>query len=82
MEPMIVEEDCISCSECININPNIFAYNDSGKAFIKNAKGGPYRDIVKAAERCGGSCIKPGTPLDPAEKDVDKWVARAQKYNE
>ena len=78
--PWIDRNECTSCDECVNINPSIFAYDDEKKAFIKDPKGGPYKDIVRSAEKCTGQCIHPGTPHDPNEKDVAKWVKRAEKY--
>lgn len=79
--PWIESAMCTSCDECIRINNRIFAYNENKQAFVKNAKGGPYRDLVKAAEKCTAQVIHPGLPLDPSEKDLDKLVKRAAKYN-
>jgi pyruvate-ferredoxin/flavodoxin oxidoreductase len=81
-EPAWIEQSlCTSCDECISINPKIFAYDGSKKAFVKDAKGGPFKDIVRAAEKCTGQCIHPGSPADPSEKDLDKLLKRAAKYN-
>ncbi len=80
-EPVWVETpECTACDECIGINPSIFAYNDQKQAIILDPKGGPFRDVVKAAEKCTAGCIHPGTPWNPGEKDVDKLLKRAQKY--
>ena len=80
-EPVWIESpECTACDECLNINPKIFAYNAQKQAMVVDPKGGPYKDIVKAAEKCTAGCIHPGTPFNPAEKDVDKLVARAAKY--
>ncbi len=81
MAPWIDTADCTSCDECIDINPQIFAYDENDKAFIKDAGAGPYRDLVKAAERCTAQVIHPGLPRDRGEKDVEKWIRRAEKYN-
>ena len=54
MSPWLDTDDCTSCDECIKINPNIFAYNEDKKAFIHNPHGGPYQDLVKAAEEMYG----------------------------
>ncbi|MDH4247533.1 MAG: ferredoxin, partial [Deltaproteobacteria bacterium] len=78
--PWIDERVCTSCDDCITINKNIFAYNGNKKAYIKNAQGGPYKDIVKAAEKCSTGAIHPGMPLDRGEKDVDKWIKRAEAF--
>jgi pyruvate-ferredoxin/flavodoxin oxidoreductase len=81
-EPAWIEQsECTSCDECIAINSNIFEYDGDKKAFVKNPKGGPFKDIVRAAEKCTGQCIHPGTPADPGEPDIEKLLKRAEKYN-
>ncbi|MGB5260160.1 MAG: 2-oxoacid:acceptor oxidoreductase family protein, partial [Gammaproteobacteria bacterium] len=72
--------ECDACGECIKINPKIFAYNDQKQAVVINPKSGPYKDIVRAAEKCTVSCIHPGTPFNPDEKDVAKLIKRAEKF--
>ena len=72
---------CTSCDECTRLNPRLFAYNENKQAFIKDPKGGPYRDLVKAAEKCTVQIIHPGMPQDPKEKDSEKLMKRAAKYN-
>ena len=64
-----------------NINPKIFAYDGHHHAYIKDPKGGPYKDLVRAAEKCTAQVIHPGTPADPNEKDAAKLLLRAAKYN-
>jgi pyruvate-ferredoxin/flavodoxin oxidoreductase len=59
----------------------MFAYNDQKKAIIKDPKGGPYRDLVKAAEKCTARVIHPGLPADRSEKDIEKWIQRGKKFN-
>jgi pyruvate-ferredoxin/flavodoxin oxidoreductase len=81
MAPWIDTEECTACDECIIINPDIFAYNDDKKAYIKSAEAGPYRDIVKSAEKCTAAVIHPGLPRDRSSKDVNKWIKRGQKFN-
>jgi pyruvate-ferredoxin/flavodoxin oxidoreductase len=81
MAPWIDTEQCTSCDECIKLNAKIFAYNEDKKAFIKDPAGGPYKDLVRAAERCTARVIHPGQPKDRSEKDIEKWIARAEKYN-
>ena len=36
--------------------------------------------LVQAAEKCPVAAIHPGTPLNPKEKDLDKWLKRAQAF--
>jgi len=78
--PWIESNECTTCDDCTTINRSIFAYDDSELAYIKDPRGGPYRDIVKAAEKCPSDIIHPGKPLNPKEKDLDKWIKRATKY--
>ena len=80
-EPVWIDTpECETCDECTKINSRIFVYNDDKKATVANPRGGPYRDIVRAAEKCTAGCIHPGTPFNPAEKDLEKLVKRAEKY--
>ncbi len=79
--PWIDSSMCSSCDECININPEIFAYDAQRHAYIKNPAGGPYKDLVRAAEKCTSQVIHPGTPLNPKEKDAAALLRRAAKYN-
>ncbi len=81
MAPWIDTEECTACDECILINPQVFAYNDDKKAYIKNADAGPYRDLVKSAEKCTAGVIHPGLPRDRSDKDIGKWIKRGQKFN-
>ena len=53
---------------------------DSGQAYVVDARAGTYKDIVRAAEKCTAGVIHPGTPFNPNEKDLDKLVRRAEKY--
>ncbi len=79
--PWIESANCTSCDECIGINRKIFAYDEHKHAYVKDPKGGPYKDLVRAAEKCTAQIIHPGTPADPNEKDADKLLKRAAKYN-
>jgi pyruvate-ferredoxin/flavodoxin oxidoreductase len=81
MAPWIETELCTSCDECTKLNSNIFAYNNDKKAFIKNAEGGSYMDLVKAAEKCTAGVIHPGLPTDRTFADAEKWIKRGEKFN-
>ncbi|MEH6627257.1 MAG: 2-oxoacid:acceptor oxidoreductase family protein [Motiliproteus sp.] len=81
MAPWIDTEECTACDECTNLNSSIFAYNDRQKAYIKNPLGGPYKDMVKAAEKCTARIIHPGLPKDHTDKDIGKWIKRGEKFN-
>ncbi|MCW8891482.1 MAG: 2-oxoacid:acceptor oxidoreductase family protein, partial [Sedimenticola sp.] len=80
-EPVWIETpECTTCDECVEIAPGIFEYNDDKMAVVVNPKGGTFKDIVKAAEKCTAGCLHPGTPWDQNEKDLDKLIKRAAKY--
>ncbi|MBN2308225.1 MAG: 2-oxoacid:acceptor oxidoreductase family protein [Candidatus Hydrogenedentes bacterium] len=79
--PWLDSAECTGCGECMLVNPKIFGWNDHKQAVILDPKGGPYKDLVKAAEKCAARVIHPGTPADMSEKGVDKLMKRAEKYN-
>lgn len=79
--PYIDSAECTACDECIKINSKIFAYNEKKQAYIKDPRGGPFRDLVRAAEKCTAQVIHPGMPLDRSEKDIEKLIKRAKKYS-
>ena len=81
LAPWIDSDQCTACDECINLNPDIFEYNANKKAVIKENWKGPYKDLVKAAERCTARVIHPGLPPDRSEKGIEKLIKRAEKYN-
>lgn len=81
IDPSIDTGLCTSCGECTNISRKLFAYDKNKQAFIKDPRGGTFQQLVKAAEMCPVKIIHPGTPLNPKEKDLDKWIERAAAYN-
>ncbi len=81
LAPWIDTADCTACDECTQLNSKIFEYNADKKAVIKNAEAGPYKDLVKAAERCTARVIHPGLPRNRSEKGIEKWIKRGEKYN-
>jgi pyruvate-ferredoxin/flavodoxin oxidoreductase len=81
MEAYIDSASCTACNECTNLNKRMFAYNPKKQAYIKDPKAGSFKDLVVAAEKCPVHIIHPGTPLNPSEKDLDKWVERARPFN-
>jgi pyruvate-ferredoxin/flavodoxin oxidoreductase len=81
MEPYIESDRCTTCNDCININSRMFAYDENKQAYIKDARAGTFRELVLAAEKCPAELIHPGTPLNPKEKDLAKWVERAKRFN-
>ena len=81
MAPYIESALCTSCDDCLNINKKMFAYDENKQAFIKDASAGTFAQLVKAAEKCPAAIIHPGTPINPKEKDLDKWIERARPFN-
>jgi pyruvate-ferredoxin/flavodoxin oxidoreductase len=81
IEPYIDTELCTTCNECTTLNPRMFAYNADKKAYVKDPRAGTFAQLVQAAEKCTARIIHPGTPLDPDEPDLEKWVKRAQPFN-
>ncbi|MFQ5537184.1 MAG: 2-oxoacid:acceptor oxidoreductase family protein [Gemmatimonadota bacterium] len=81
MEAWIETARCTSCNECTNINPRMFAYNENKQAYIKDVHAGTYAQLVQAAERCPAGIIHPGDPVNPNERDLDKWIERAKPFN-
>ncbi len=81
LEPYIDSALCTACNECTNLNKRLFAYNAKKQAYIKDARAGSFKQLVQAAEKCPVKIIHPGTPLDPSEKDLAKWVERARPFS-
>jgi pyruvate-ferredoxin/flavodoxin oxidoreductase len=81
LEPWIETARCTTCNECTNLNSRMFAYDENKQAYIRDARAGTFAHLVSAAERCPAGLIHPGTPLDPNEKDLEKWIARAAPFN-
>jgi pyruvate-ferredoxin/flavodoxin oxidoreductase len=79
--PFLQSSECTGCGECVLVNPKIFGWNDKKQAVIRDASGGPYKDIVKAAEKCAARAIQPGIPADTSGKEIEKLMKRAAKYN-
>jgi pyruvate-ferredoxin/flavodoxin oxidoreductase len=81
MEPYIDTELCTTCDDCIKMNKQMFVYNENKQAYITDARKGTFKQLVMAAEACPADIIHPGTPLDPHERDLDKLIKRAQRFN-
>ena len=59
----------------------MFGYNANKQATIKDPDAGTFQQLVIAAERCPVGIIHPGTPRNPKEKDLAKWLKRAEPFN-
>jgi ferredoxin len=52
------EDECIGCGTCEELCPDVFRLNeDTQKAEIIQAQGGPENQIDEAIESCPVSCI-------------------------
>jgi pyruvate-ferredoxin/flavodoxin oxidoreductase len=81
LDPYIDTALCTSCDECININKKMFVYDENKQAYIADPKAGTFRELVMSAEKCTARIIHPGTPLNPKEKNLDKWLKRAEPFS-
>ncbi|MDO8502542.1 MAG: 2-oxoacid:acceptor oxidoreductase family protein [Gemmatimonadaceae bacterium] len=81
MDPYIESERCTTCNECTNLNGKMFVYNAEKQAIIRDPRAGTFQQLVVAAERCPVGIIHPGTPLNPKEKDLEKWIKRAAPFS-
>lgn len=81
MEAWIETPRCTSCNECTNLNPRMFVYDDNKQAYIADIGAGTFAQLVQAAERCPAGIIHPGEPTNPDEKDLARWVKRAEPFN-
>ncbi len=82
MEPYIESARCTTCNECTNLNRKMFAYNEQ-EAGVHQGPAGRHVQASSSwrprSARSGSST--PGTPLNPKEKDLDKWIKRAEPFN-
>ncbi len=81
LEPYIDTARCTTCDECTKLNKRMFAYNEKKQAYIKDPKAGTFKELVTAAERCPVRIIHPGNPFNKKEKDLQKWIKRAEPFN-
>ncbi|MBQ14873.1 MAG: ferredoxin [Gammaproteobacteria bacterium] len=80
-EPWIDSIFCTTCDDCLNLNKQMFVYNDNRQAIIADTKAGTFAEMVEAAEMCPARCIHPGKPLDSSEPDLEDLIARAEPFN-
>lgn len=80
LDPYIESPRCTACDECTRLNGRMFAYNEKKQAYVKDASAGTFRELVMAAEKCPVRIIHPGTPVNPDEPDLEKWIEKAKKF--
>jgi ferredoxin len=71
---------CSSCNECIQINDQMFAYDENKQAYIKDINAGTYQQLVEAAESCQIGVIHPGKPVNPKEPGLEELMERARPF--
>lgn len=71
---------CTTCNECTDLNNQIFAYDDNMQAYVADPDGGPFKDIVVAAETCQVAIIHPGKPRNPKEPGLEDLIKRAEIF--
>lgn len=87
LEPEVNSDDlwietvrCTTCNECTDLNNQIFAYDDNMQAYVADPDGGPFKDIVVAAENCQVAIIHPGKPRNPKEPGLEDLIKRAEIF--
>jgi ferredoxin len=75
--PWIETARCTTCNECVQVNKEMFAYNENRQAYIADPDAGTFRQLVEAAEGCQVSIIHPGKPRDPEEPNLAELLERA-----
>ncbi len=54
----IDQEECIGCEACVELCPDIFAYDEGqNKAYVTKPEGGDAKCIDEAIASCPVSCI-------------------------
>ena len=81
MEAWIETVRCTSCNECTNLNSRMFGYDENKQAYVKDVHAGTFAQLVQAAEKCPAGIIHPGDPVNEKEKDLEKWIKRAEPFN-
>lgn len=79
-DPWIETVRCTTCNECTDLNNQIFAYDDNMQAYVANPDGGPFKDIVEAAENCQVAIIHPGKPRNSSEPNLAELTQRAELF--
>lgn len=59
MKPIVDQEKCISCGNCLQVCPDVFAYDESNKAIVQKEPDTPELQECskKAAEVCPTQAI-------------------------
>ncbi len=58
MKVVIDRDECVGCESCVEICPEVFAFDeDEEKAYVIQAEGGPEDEIQDAIDACPSDCI-------------------------
>lgn len=58
MKVVIDRDECVGCESCVEICPEVFAFDEEDeKAYVIKAEGGPEEEIQDAIDACPSSCI-------------------------
>ncbi|MCF8040256.1 MAG: ferredoxin [Desulfohalobiaceae bacterium] len=59
MAKVVIDQDeCIGCESCVEICPEVFAFDESeGLAYVIKEEGGPEEEIQEAIDSCPVECI-------------------------
>jgi ferredoxin len=55
--PMVDQEECISCGICVEISPEVFRLNDRDLSEVYDPAGAPEEKIQEAIDSCPVQCI-------------------------
>lgn len=80
-DPWIDTPLCTSCNDCLEINSQLFVYDEDKQALLGDLNSATYAELVAAAEICPARCIHPGKPWNPAEPELDALIERAAPFN-
>lgn len=57
-EVRLDQEECLGCEACVEICPDVFAFDESaGKAFVKSVASGEEECVDEAIASCPAGCI-------------------------
>ena len=79
-DPYIDSFLCTTCNDCLNLNPQMFRYDENKQAEITDATAGTFKQLVKAAEICPARCIHPGAPRKGDATATPALIERAAKF--
>ena len=55
--PVVDQEECVGCGNCVETCPDVFCLNDDGVAEAHDPNGATEEDIQEAIDSCPVECI-------------------------